>query len=86
MQCNDCKRDLTEADVVVCDRCMDSWIGKVTPEILETNETLRRRLQEAKGLLRAMRVIVSSTVGPDAYDSTTETGAVLDKVKLFIAR
>jgi len=86
MKCSDCKRDLTEADIVVCDRCMDKWIGQITPDILSVNEMLRARLDDAKCLLRAMRVIVSSTVGPDAYDATTETGAVLDKVKLFIAR
>lgn len=86
MKCNDCKRDLTEADIVVCDRCMDKWIGQITPDILETNEMLRARLDEAKCLLRSMRVIVESATGANAWDPVTEAGHVLFKVGEFIAR
>ena len=86
MKCSDCKRDLTEADIVVCDRCMDKWIGQITPDILSVNEMLRARLDEAKCLLRAMRVIVESETHPRDWDSGAEAGQVLVKVQSFIAR
>jgi hypothetical protein len=86
MKCSDCKRDLTEADIVVCERCMDKWIGQITPDILSVNEMLRGRLDEAKCLLRAMRVLVESSVGADAHAAGTETEFVLAKSRAFIAR